>query len=71
MDTSALKNRILALVDESNEEMLQAVYQLLSEPEYTEEFKNILDEERSDYYNNKEVINKETLDNLIREILKK
>ncbi len=71
MDTSALKNKIHALVDSSDEEMLQAVYQLLNESEYTESFKNILDEEQADYYKNKEVITKEAMDNLVRELLKK
>lgn len=71
MDVSVLKNKIHALVDNSDEEMLQAVYQLLNESEYTEEFKNILNEEQADYYKNKEVISKEAMDNLIRKILKK
>jgi len=71
MDSSALKMKIHALVDSSDEETLQAIYQLLNESEYTEEFKNVLDEEQADYYKNKEVISKESMDNLIREILKK
>ena len=71
MDSSVLKMKIHALVDNSDEETLQAIYQLLNESEYTEEFKNVLDEEQADYYKNKEVISKESMDNLIREILKK
>ena len=71
MDSSVLKMKIHALVDNSDEETLQAIYQLLNESEYTDEFKNVLDEEQADYYKNKEMISKESMDNLIREILKK
>jgi hypothetical protein len=42
MDTTLLKNKIHALVDSSDEEMLQSVYQLLQQTDYTEEFKNML-----------------------------
>ena len=70
MDTS-LKEKVHALVDSSNEEMLEAVFQLLSESEYTDDFKSILNEEQADYYKNKEVISQETLDRLVKEVLKK
>lgn len=39
--------------DESNEEMLQSVYQLLNESEYTDDFKAVLNEEQADYIRTK------------------
>ena len=71
METSALKNKIHALVDNSDEETLQSVYTLLQESDYTDEFKNILNEEYADYQRNRKVITKKEMDNLIKEAMKK
>jgi predicted house-cleaning noncanonical NTP pyrophosphatase (MazG superfamily) len=71
METSVLKDKIHSLIDNSDEETLQSVYQLLQEADYTDEFKNVLNEEQVEYYRNKEVITKEAMDNLIKAALKK
>ena len=71
MSDSALKNKIHKLVDNSDDEMLEAVYQLLQETEYTDEFKHILNEEFADYQANKKVISKDEVDSQIQDILKK
>ncbi len=71
METSILKSEIHSLIDSSDDETLQSVYQLLQESEYTDEFKNILNEEQAEYYKSKQVITKEAMNNLINEALKK
>ncbi len=71
MGTSVLKDKIHSLIDSTDEETLQSVYQLLQEAEYTDEFKNVLNEEQAEYYKNKEVITNEAMDNLIKEALRK
>jgi DNA-dependent RNA polymerase auxiliary subunit epsilon len=71
MDTSVLKNKIHSLIDSTDEETLQSVYQLLQEPDYTDEFKRILNDERADYDRNNEVMSKEVMDKLIKEALGK
>ena len=45
METSTLKQKIHSLIDTSNEDVLQSVYQLLQDEEYTDEFKSILKED--------------------------
>ena len=69
MDTSVLRNKIHEIIDSSDEETLQSVYQLLQQTEYTDEFKNILNEELADYQKGKKVISKEDMDLLIQEVL--
>ncbi len=71
MGGSALKDKIHQLVESSDEEMLESVYQLLQQTEYTDEFKNILNEEYADYQTNKQVISNAEMDALIKEVLKK
>ncbi len=71
METSALRNKIHSLIDSSDDDTLQSVYQLLQESDYTEEFKNILNEEQTAYYKNKQIITKEAMDHLIKEALRK
>ncbi len=71
MESSFLKDKIHSLIDGSDEETLQSVYQLLQESDYTDEFKNVLNEEQAEYYKNKEVISKEAMDELIKAALKK
>lgn len=71
METSGLKDKIHSLIDKSDEETLQSVYQLLQEADYTDEFKNVLNEEQAEYYKSKEVISKEAMDELIKAVLKK
>lgn len=71
METSTLKDKIHSLIDRSDEETLQSVYQLLQDADYTDEFKDILNEEQAEYYKNKEVISKEAMDSLIKEALRK
>lgn len=71
METSVLKDKIHFLVDKSDEETLQSVYQLLQDADYTDEFKDVLNEEQAEYYRSKEVITKEAMDEIIKAALKK
>jgi len=71
MNNSALRDKIHQLVGNSDDEDLQAVYQILQQTEYTDEFKNLLNEEFGDYQKPKKVISKEEMDLLIKEVLKK
>ncbi len=71
MDASRLREKVHHLVDKSNEDLLQSVYQLLEESEYTDEFKNILNEEQADYQKGKVVLSKEEMEMLIEQALKR
>ena len=65
MGESALKEKIFSLIDKSNPEVLQSVYQLLKESDYTEAFKNVLNEEYSDYKKEGKIITQQEMNNLI------
>lgn len=71
MSNSTLRDRIHQLVDNSDEEMLEAVYQLLQQTEYTDEFKNILHEEFATYQATKKVITREEVNKEVQNIMKK
>ena len=62
METHTSKEKIHNLVDSSNDDVLQSVFQLLEETEYTDDFKNILNDEFADYQKNKSGISKKSLD---------
>jgi len=70
MENPALKDKIHQLIDTCDNEMLEVVYQLLQPTEYTDEFKNVLNEELADYQKNKKGISKEEMDLLIKEVLR-
>ena len=71
METSTLREKIHNLVDSSNEDVLQSVFQLLEETEYTDNFKNILNDELADYQKSKSSISKNEMDELINKAMKK
>lgn len=71
METSALKNKIHSLIDISDEETLQSIYQLFNEAEYTDDFKNMLKEEQADYKKNNQVISQAEMNRLIKEMMNK
>ncbi len=71
MKNAELKEKIHSLVETSDEETLQSVLQLLENTEYTEEFKQFLNEEQADYFKNKNVISREDVNNLVNELLRK
>ena len=71
MGNSVLKEKIYSLIDNSNPETLQAVYQLLKESDYNNDFKNILNEELADYKKNGKVVTSKEMDELIRTKLKR
>ncbi|MBA4196327.1 MAG: hypothetical protein C0459_02125 [Chitinophaga sp.] len=71
MKTSSLKEKVHSLVETSDNETLESVYQLLKGEEYTDEFKNTLNEEWEDYNKTKTVINQDEMNNLIQAVLKK
>ncbi len=71
MGNSVLKEKIYSLIDNSNPETLQAVYQLLKESDYNNDFKNILNEELADYKKNGKVVTSKEMDELIRTELKR
>lgn len=65
MGASALKEKIFNLIDKSDPEVLQSVYQLLKESDYTEAFKNELKEEYSDYKKEGKIITQKEMNSLI------
>ena len=71
MDALSLRKKIHELIDETDEELLQSVYQLLQGSEYTDEFKHFLDSEFTEYQKNKNVISKDEINLLIEEVMKK
>ncbi len=66
MGNSVLKEKIYSLIDSSNPETLQAVYQLLKESDYNNDFKSILNEELADYKKNGKVVTSKEMDDFIR-----
>ena len=71
METFTLREKIHNLIDSSNEDVLQSVIQLLEETEYTDNFKNILNDELADYQKSKSSITKNEMDELINKAMKK
>jgi predicted house-cleaning noncanonical NTP pyrophosphatase (MazG superfamily) len=71
METSALKDKIHRLIDKSSEDVLQSVFQLLDEPEYTDEFKNFLNEEMADYQQSKSTISQKEMNEIVNNAMKK
>ena len=69
MTTEILKEKIHSLVDASNEDVLESVYQLLQAPDYTTAFKNVLNEEFDAYKKDSEVLTPSQMDVLIKQIL--
>ena len=57
------------LIDNSPEEKLQEVYDLLEEGDYTYEFKKELEEEYAAYKKDNTVISKEEIDKLVEEFI--
>jgi predicted house-cleaning noncanonical NTP pyrophosphatase (MazG superfamily) len=70
METTRLKNKIHSLIENSDEEMLQSVYQILQETDYTDEFKNVLNEEFASYQKDKKVITQTTMNTFIEQVMK-
>ncbi len=68
MEIVALREKLHSLIDTSSEDRLLEIYSLLAE-DYTEEFKEELEEEYADYKKNGEVISKEAIDEVIEQML--
>ncbi|MEJ7680592.1 MAG: hypothetical protein WKG06_22610 [Segetibacter sp.] len=68
METSALREKLHALIDSSSPEKLEEVYSVF-EDDYTDEFKAELDEEYTDYQKEGEVFSKEEMDKVIGKLL--
>jgi predicted house-cleaning noncanonical NTP pyrophosphatase (MazG superfamily) len=71
MEATTLKDKIHRLIDNSSEDVLQSVFQLLEEPEYTNEFKNFLNEEMADYHQSKSTISQKEMNEIIDSAMKK
>jgi predicted house-cleaning noncanonical NTP pyrophosphatase (MazG superfamily) len=71
MEATTLKDKIHRLIDNSSEDVLQSVFQLLEEPEYTNEFKNFLNEEMADYHQSKSTISQKEMNEIIDNAMKK
>ncbi|MDB5198331.1 MAG: hypothetical protein JWO92_294 [Chitinophagaceae bacterium] len=69
METTALREKLHSLIDNSPAERLEEVYELLNDEQYSDAFKAGLDEEYSSYQNDGEVISKEEIDNLVQQLL--
>ena len=70
MSNDSLKEKIYSLIDKTNPEMLQSVYQLLNESDYTDTFKNELNEELANYKKEGKIITQQEMDKLIEAELK-
>jgi hypothetical protein len=68
METSAVREKLHALIDSSSPEKLEEVY-FVFEDDKTDEFKAELDEEYADYQKEGEVISKEEMDKAIQKLL--
>ncbi len=68
METSLLREKLHTLINSSSEEKLMEVYAVF-EDEYSDKFKNILEEEYTDYERNGESISKSDLDKAIEKLL--
>ncbi len=68
METSALREKLHTLINTSSEEKLAEVYAVF-EDEYSNEFKDILDNEYADYQRNGEVTSKADMDKVIEKLL--
>ncbi len=68
METSTLREKLHALIDNSSDQKLMEVYSVF-EDNYTDEFKAELDEEYADYQKKGEVISKKEIDKAIKKLL--
>ena len=68
METSTLREKLHAPIDNSSNEKLIEVHSVF-EDNYTNKIKAELDEEYADYQNNGEVISKEEIDKAIERLL--
>ena len=69
MSIDTLRKKIHSLIDNSTEEKLQEVYNLLEEGDYTDEFKKELEEEYATYEKDDTAISKENIDKLVEELI--
>ena len=69
METSALREKLHALIDNSQADRLEEVYHLLNEEEYPESLKKELDEEFSSYQKNGESISRKEVDKMVEQLL--
>ncbi|MGN6619042.1 MAG: hypothetical protein ACTHJ5_17835 [Ilyomonas sp.] len=66
-----LRKELHRMIDNFSDEKLREIYELLQEDEYSDEMKQILDEEYEDYIKTREVVTKEEVDKLVHELLYK
>jgi len=66
-----IRQKLHTMIDNFPEERLQEVYNLLNEEEYSDEMKQVLQEEYTDYQKNGEAVSKEEVDDMIRLVLGK
>ena len=69
MGIDTLRKKLHSLIDNSPEEKLQEVYDLLEEGDYTDEFKKELEEEYAAYEKDDTVISKDEIDKLVEELI--
>lgn len=69
METTTLREKPHSLIDSSPADRLEEVYHLLNDEEYSDAFKSELDEEYSSYQKDGEIISKEEIDNMVRQLL--
>jgi len=66
-----LRKELHKMIDNFSDEKMQEIYELLQEDEYSDEMKQMLDEEYEDYIKTGEVVAKEEVDKLVHELLYK
>lgn len=68
METTALREKLHSLINNSSEEKLREVYSVF-ENHYTDEFNADLDKEYADYQESREVVSREDLNEIIDKLL--
>ena len=66
-----LRSELHNMIDKFPEDKLQEVYELLQDNEYSDELKEILDNEFKEYQRTGEAVSKEEVDKIINEIIAK
>ncbi|HEX3023657.1 MAG TPA: hypothetical protein VHP12_00475 [Chitinophagaceae bacterium] len=72
MEITALREKLHSLINTSSEDKLQHVYELLEEEnEYSDEFKNILEEEYTAYLKDGAVISRSEINEAVEKLIQK
>ncbi|HEY5369710.1 MAG TPA: hypothetical protein VIJ75_12030 [Hanamia sp.] len=69
MEVATLRQKLHSLIETSSEEKLDEIYDLLSEDEYSDDFKAMLDNEFEQYQKDGEIIARTEIDKIVEQLL--